>query len=131
MKRSVKQKFVERCQQLIKEGERIKETREPPPPFVVASDSVNKEMFYKWKNNSENLIIKTTSSGSSYHRDFSNQVKVDYFYQLEIGIGILKALLEDLEQDFLEKVQDLVIAGVFTDFLDTASVLDPQKEATP
>ena len=123
MKRSVKQKFVERCQQLIEEGERIKKTRESPPPGVMDEDSVDTEMFYKWKNNSENLIIKTTNSGSSYHGDFFNKVKLDYFHQLEIGIGILKALLEDLEQDFLEKVQDLVTAGVFTDFLDTASYL--------
>lgn len=123
MKRSIKQKFIERCQQLIKESEKIKETRKSPPRGVMAADSVNREMFYKWKNNSENLIIKTTNRGSSYHRDFSDKVKDNYFYQLEIGIGILKGLVEDLEQGLIEKVQDLVVAEVFTDFLDTASYL--------
>ena len=120
---SVKKKFIERCQQLIKEGEKLKNTRKSQPPNVIGPAIVDRETFYKWKNNSENLIIKTTGKDSSYHKDFLVRIKSNYFYHLEIGIGILKGLVEDLEHGFLEKIQDLVATEMFTDFLDTADYL--------
>ena len=121
---SAKKKFIERCEQLIREGEKLKETREFPPPSVIGTGSfVDRETFHKWRSNSENLIVKTTGKDSSYHKDFCNNVQRSFFRDLEVGVGILKGLIEDLKQNFLEKVQDLVIAEVFTDFLDTASYL--------
>ena len=42
---------------------------------------------------------------------------------MNAGIGILKALKEDLELGFLTRIKDLVLAEVFTDFLDIASHL--------
>ena len=120
---SVKKKFIERCQQIIKEGEKLKKTQEPLDPFVTDPVYVDRETFYKWKNNSENLIIKTTAKDSSYHKDFLGRVTFNDFHDLEIGIGILKGLVEDLEHGFLEKIQDLVATEMFTDFLDTADYL--------
>lgn len=132
MNLSVKQKFIERCRQLIREGEKLKETRQFPPPNVIGGLSVvEQETFYKWKNKSENLIIMTSGKDSVYHRDFSKEVTTCYFNNLEIGIGILKGLEEDLKQGFLEKVQDLVVAEVFTDFLDQAEHLLENKYKDP
>jgi len=40
--------------------------------------------------------------------------------QLEAGQGILAAALRDVEHGYLQSVQRLVVADVFTDFLDMA-----------
>ena len=124
MKISLKQKLIERCQQLIEKGEQIKETRKSPPPNVIGGVySVDIKLFYAWKNSVENLIIKISSKGSSYHKDFYNHVTDNALYKLKIGIGILESLKEELEEGFLEAIQNLITAEVFTDFLDTANYL--------
>ena len=129
---SVKKKFIERCQQLIREGEKLKETQKENqiPDSERYISFVDRETFFQWKNSSENLIVKISSTDSSYYKDFYDYVKNDFdqycdhnLHQLIAGIGILRSVKEDLEQGFLEKVQDLVVAEVFTDFLDQAEHL--------
>ena len=64
MNLSVKQKFIERCQQLIESGEELKRTRRQ---FNRFSCVVDRELFYKWKNSTGNLIIKIAGPKSSYY----------------------------------------------------------------
>lgn len=130
---SVKKKFIERCQQLIEEGEKLKETNQTIQTFPDSEqyvNLVNRELFYKWKNNSENLIVKISNTDSSYYRDFHGHVNQGYYQdfdgcldQVIAGMGILRGIKEDLEQGFLERIQDLIVSNVFTNFLDQAKYL--------
>ena len=88
-------------------------------------------------SNKISIIIKISTADSSYYQDFSynmNNSNTGYaneFKTLLIGMGILRSVKEDLEQGFLERIQDLVVAEVFTDFLDQASYLLGKRYKDP
>jgi HEPN domain-containing protein len=79
--------------------------------------------FLEWKSNVEHLIISIVNENSVYYQNFVNTVRKPELYDIVSGIGVLRALKEDLEKGFLTSVKDLVIAEVFTDFLDMAEHL--------
>ena len=102
---SVKKKFIERCQQLIKVGEKLKETKKENqiPDSERYISFVDREIFFQWKNSSENLITKISSTNSLYYKEFYDYVKNDSdqycdhnLHQVIAGIGILRSIKEDL-----------------------------------
>jgi hypothetical protein len=80
-------------------------------------------MFLEWKSNVENLIILIAGKDSVYYQNFINMVKYECVGHVNYGIGILRALKEDIEQGYLTNIKNLVIAEVFSDFLDMSEHL--------
>jgi hypothetical protein len=119
----MEEKFLERIKQLLEKAEKVKATHKPNPPGVIGFPTLDEDAFFEWKSNVENLIILTSGRDSVYYQNFINNVKNGYRSEVDIGIGILRALKEDLEKGCLTSVRDLVIAEVFTDFLDMAEHL--------
>jgi len=123
MSASIKDKLLERIQQLLEKAEGVKATHKPNPPNVIGFPTLDEDVFFEWKSSVENLIVKITGEGSSYYKNFVAQVKNGQRSHVDSGVGILRALKEDLELGFLSQIKNLVLAEIFTDFLDIANHL--------
>lgn len=119
--KTIKEKLIERIDQLLQKAEKVKATHKPNPPNVIGFPTLDEDAFLEWKTNVENLLIVITGEKSPYYKNFVNRVKGGYKSNIDFGIGVLRALKEDLELGYLTRIKDLVIAEVFTDFLDIAS----------
>jgi hypothetical protein len=116
--KTIQEKFLERIDELLEKAERVKATHNPSATGPTLDDDI----FFEWKSNVENLIILTSGQDSVYYQNFIRHVVYGY-RSVDVGIGILRALKEDLEKGFLTNVRDLVVAEVFTNFLDMAEHL--------
>lgn len=119
----IKNKLLERIKQLEEKAQRVKATHKPNLPNVIGFPTLDDDIFNEWKVNSESLILKISGSDSPYYKNFVKEVKDGHRSNVDSGIGILRALKEDIEQGFLSSVKELVLAEVFTDFLDMAKHL--------
>jgi hypothetical protein len=116
-------KILERIEQLIQKGIQTKSHYIPSPPNVIGGGHIDYSVFNEWKNSAENIIVKVAGKDSHYYQNFIEQVKNPWNEHAEKGVGILKALKDDIGSGFLTDVRELVIAEVFTDFLDMAEHL--------
>lgn len=121
--KEIKEKLIGRIDQLLQKAEKVKATHKPNPPNVIGFPTLDEDAFLEWKTNSENLLILIAGEESSYYKNFVNRVKDGHKSHVDFGIGVLRALREDLELGYLTKIKDLAMAEVFTDFLDIASHL--------
>jgi len=124
----MKEKLLKRIEELLKKAEEVKRTGKLSRygNYYI----VNEDTFLEWSTNVENLIILIAGKDSIYYENFISNVKARHPYVIERypsdvdnGIAILRALKEDLEKGFLVTIRDLVIAEVFSDFLDMAQHL--------
>src|SRR3989344_4264323 len=121
--KAIKDKIVERIEQLIQKGEAVKATHRPPPRNVITSLTLSDSSFSEWKTNCENLLILIGGKDSTYFANFSEKVKYPRHDHVSVGIGILKAIKEDVSLGLIDSLSDMVLAEVFTDFLDIADYL--------
>lgn len=121
--KQTEQKILERIDHLIEKGIETKGRYISSPPNVIGGGHIEYTPFNEWKNSSENLVIRVAGENSHYYKNFIEKVKNAWPEHAEIGIGILKALKDDIESGFLTNVRELVIAEVFTDLLDMAKHL--------
>lgn len=120
---NIDEKLITRIDQLISKGEDTKKHYIPSPPGVIGGGHVDYSLFNEWKNNSENIVLIACGKESSYYTNFVEHTKNPWPEHVEQGIGILKALKEDIETGFISNVKELVTAEVFVDFLDMAKHL--------
>ena len=117
-------KILERLDSLIKTGEKVLATRHPPPAGVIAHDSVDDSLFQQWRTSSLAFMGSVLGSGSIHYREFEERCKYpSRYYEAESGLAILRAAKEDIEGGYLQKVEALVSASVFSDFLEMAEHL--------
>lgn len=121
--KEIKEKLLGRIEELLKKAEGVKATHKPNPPNVFGFPTLDEDAFLEWKSNVENLIILTTGKDSVYYQNFINHTKQGHKSHVDFGVGVLRAIREDLEKGFLASIKDLVVAEVFSDFLDMAEYL--------
>jgi hypothetical protein len=124
--KTIQEKLLERINQLLEKAEKVKATDKYPAlqkQGYVSVDALDNAMFLEWKSNVENLIILIAGKDSVYYQNFINMVKYECVDHVNYGIGILKALKEDIEQGYLTNIKNLVVTEVFSDFLDMAEHL--------
>lgn len=121
--KQTEQKILERIDTLIQKGSQARNNYIPGPANMVGAGHVDHTFFNEWKNSSENLIVLIAGETSHYHKNFVESVKNPWIPHAEAGVGVLKALKDDIENGFLTNVRELVLAEVFTDFFDMASHL--------
>lgn len=117
------QKIVERIDQLLTKAAAVKAAYTPNPPNVIGFPTLDEDIFNEWKVGTENLIQKTCGEGSPYFKNFILEVKRGYKSHVDSGIGMLRALREDIEQGYLSSIHDLVKAEIFSDYLEVAQHL--------
>lgn len=118
---STTNKLIERAEQLLAKGQMVVATR--TSNSSMGFFTVDSSLFHEWKNNTQNFILLVCGETSSYYKNFVDEVKSAYPSDVDHGIGILKALKEDLELGYLTRVRDLVSAEIFTDFIEMAKHL--------
>ena len=70
------------------------------------------------------LLTQIFDSGHTYTEAFVSQVGDGaYTSSVKRGLGVLGAVLEDVERGYLETVRELAVAEVFSDFLEQADHL--------
>lgn len=117
------QHFKDRIARLIAKGAAVRETHSPNPPGVIGFPTLSAGAFAEWRTQSLSLLTNLLGSKHTYVASFEKEVDGGYVSTVEVGIGILNAVREDLEDGFLTDVHTLVSAEVFTDFLTMAGHL--------
>ncbi len=116
-------RILERLDGLISMGEKVLATRHPPPRGVITSDYVDAALFQQWRTSSL-AFLNTLPSEYIYRSEFENHCRNPYDYRdSEGGVAILRAAREDIAGGYLQKVEALVSASVFSDFLEMAEYL--------
>lgn len=121
--KEIKEKLLGRIEQLLEKAEKVKATDKPNPPHIMGFPTLNEDAFLEWKTNSEQLIVLATGKNSVYHINFIQDVKRGYKKEVDCGVGVLRALKEDLDLGYLTNIQNLVVAEIFEDFLSMAEYL--------
>lgn len=115
--------FLERCERLIAEGEKVRGTKRAPSQHAISDNSVDDALFSEWKASAFSFLRLVFGQEHTHFTLFNNAVRYAYLGSVIEGMGILKAAATDLRDGFLGKVQELVAAGIFVDFMEQASHL--------
>lgn len=121
--KQTEEKILQRLDHLIDQGIIAKGWYIPNPPNTGGMSHIDHTIFNEWKNSSENLLILITGKDSNYTDNFIKKTERPQISSVESGVGILKALKSDIEAGFVKDVKELVVAEIFTDFLDMAEHL--------
>lgn len=120
-----------RLNHLIEMGEEILKTRRPSPPDWVAPDSVKDAPFYQWRVGALSFLKAVFGDNSTHFQEFQQRCRYASYDDALQGQSILKAAKEDIEGGYLKKLEDLVAADIFTDFLEMAEYLLEQGYKDP
>ena len=117
------QSFKKRIKRLLAKGNAVLQTHSPNPPNIIGFPTLSDGAFAEWRTQSLSLLTNLLGAKHIYVSSFKQKVDKGYVSNVESGIGILRAVCEDLEDGFLTDVRTLVSAEVFTDFLAMAGHL--------
>lgn len=110
-------RFQVRIERLLEKGSAVLATHLPNPPNVIGFPTLDPGAFAEWRTQCLALLTNLLGAGHTYAVNFEGNVDQGFTGSVEAGIGILKAVREDLQDGFLTDVRTLVSAEVFTDFL--------------
>lgn len=120
---NTKDEILARLDALIQKAENVLRTHQPNPPGVIGFPTLNHEDFSEWQTQSIAYLSNLLGSDSIYVQKFSARVEQAYTGSVSVGKGILKAVREDVEGGYLKRIEALVSADIFSDFLDMARYL--------
>ena len=121
MNNTLKTKYLQRVDQLIKLAYKLGQTEED-----IGNDRDWLLSFSEWRIGTEKLLLMAVSEDSPHHREFQLNMANAYkgsMSKVIVGTGILESLKSELELGLLGEVENLVRAEVFTDFLEMAQHL--------
>lgn len=123
----MKEKFDTRFEELLSEGQRLMSSllggSQRPDSYVPEYRIAE---YQRWLNSALNLIKLIDSSNGTFLKE-SDRVMEDKY--LEVGIpsqvvrkifGILQSAQDEWHRGFLRKIEHIIIAEAFDDFLDHA-----------
>lgn len=120
-------KVLDRLQELIQLGERVKQTKygKSVNGMVVIGDAgVESGLAHQWGASCLNLLCRAFGTDSVHYMKFEAKFpKFHNYSPVSDALGILKAAKEDYEQGFLFDARTLIEAEVFDDFLEQAEYL--------
>lgn len=115
-------RILERLDSLISMGGGVLATRRPLGQDIIGPDRVEDALFLQWRTSSL-AFLNTLPSEYVYLRQFEERCKGSLYQHAEDGLAILQAAREDIKGGYLQKVETLVSAKVFSDFLEMAEYL--------
>jgi hypothetical protein len=110
-------RILERLNSLISMGEQVLRSPVSDRYYVDAG------LVQKWRTSSLAFLEATFGSDSIHYRDFEERCKFSNRSEAERGLAILESAKESIEAGYLQKVETLVSASVFSDFLEMAEHL--------
>jgi len=84
---------------------------------------VDTGLVQQWRTSSLAFLNATLGSDNVHYREFEERCKWSQRHEAERGLAILRAAREDIAGGYLQKVETLVSASVFNDFLEMAEHL--------
>ncbi len=133
----LKEEILARLDQLISAGERVLATAvavrvdDLDPTSPVMETTVDRGLFYQWRTSSLAFLRAKLGESSVHAEEFGKNVSNLYEFQTTLGIGILRAAREDVEGGYLVRVEGLVSADLFSNFLEMAKYLLSQGYKDP
>lgn len=95
------------------------------------SPTLSFSAYHEWRSQSLQLVNQL-NAGGAYERSFEEETRNGpYLRCLDAGLGVLRAVHEDLSHGYLFALRSLVAAEVFSDFLDAAEHLLEQGYKDP
>jgi hypothetical protein len=125
------EKLMDRLNHLIEVGEKVLKTRHSPPRGVVDREYVFRDPFHQWRAGVLSFLKAVFGENSTHFQEFQQRCRGTYYDDAFQGQSILKAAKEDIEGGYLKKLEDLVAADIFTDFLEMAEYLLEQGYKDP
>lgn len=92
---------IEQAENLIKKGEVVLSTHTPNPPNVIGFPTLDDGVFAEWRTQSLAFLTNLLGSGNVYVNNFTEKVEDPYRSHAEAGIGILRAVAEDLRAGYV------------------------------
>lgn len=120
-------KIKDRINQLIKNGEEVLLSRLPAPGTMY----VDSTPFYQWKVESLSFLKMVFGNNSIHFQEFIMNCDIHLFNNANRGQSILKAAKVDIDGGYLKKLETLVSADIFTDFLEMSEHLLEQGYKDP
>ena len=121
------QKILDKLQELIQFGERVKQTkysRSGGGVIYMGDAGVDYELAYQWGTSYLNLLSRVFGLDNVHCRNFESKFPKFHDYSLVTqALGSLKAAKDDYEQGFLFETRILIEAEVFDEFLEQAEYL--------
>ena len=113
--------FLERVEGLIQKGEEVSATAQ------VRYSTTNQKftdagLTVEWQTSCLSFL-RANFKDTPYFEHFRDEVKSKFASDTTIGLAILRALKGDIEKGYLTSYRTLVIADVFSNFLDMAEHL--------
>jgi len=113
--------FLERVEGLIQKGEEVSATAQVR--YSTTNQKFTDEgLTVEWQTSCLSFL-RANFKDTPYFERFRDEVKSSFDYDATTGLAILRALKGDIEKGYLTSYRTLVIADVFSDFLDMAEHL--------
>jgi len=121
------QDLVRRADELIQLAQATLNTC-PGRSLDALADSAK---FGELRSAALSFIERTFGREHTYYKEFSDKCSDVTPYKVETGLGILKAIRDELAGGWIETTRGLLSAEVFADFLDMANHLLEEKYKDP
>jgi hypothetical protein len=92
-------KWVEQAEQLIQKGEQVLATHRPNPPNVIGYSTLDAGTYAEWDAQTLHFLTSVLGHNHTYVESFRGKGKPNYLSSARIGIGILRAVRDDLRDE--------------------------------
>ena len=120
---NIQEEIISRLETLIKKVDHVLSTHKPNPQSVIGFPTISSEAFSEWQSQSLSYLMNILGEQHVYVQKFRDEIKEGYQETVKAGRGILNAVLEDIKGGYLKKIETLVSADIFTDFIEMAEHL--------
>ena len=129
----IDQRLVDRAEELTRKGEEVLRTAAPsqgsrrdPRGYSTSTDAnsrVDYGLWSEWRNQTLSFLQRTLGDTDTYAVEFAEHCTGTSVTVTKGGLGILRAVKQDLEGGHLARLPELVRGSVFSDFLEMAEHL--------
>ncbi len=122
------EKIIKRIDELINMGNDVLMTK---AYSEWDSDGVSSDIFEQWRIESLSFLKKVFKEDDLHFTEFKEKCNDSYHYKAVLGHSILKAAKTDIEGGYLKRLETLVSADIFSDFLEMSKHLLEQGYKEP
>jgi hypothetical protein len=122
--------LVTRAEELIRKGEAVLRTASPErsgrpsrPAVITDRSYLDYGLWAEWRNQSLSFLQRTLGDTDNYSAEFAKHCDHRTVAPTNAGLGILRAVKQDMESGHLARLPELVHADVFSDLVEMAEHL--------
>jgi hypothetical protein len=129
----IDQRLAEQAGDLIKKGEEVLQTAKPSggtnranrhaDTSIIDQSYVDYALWSEWRNQALSFLVRTVGKTSNYSTEFEKWCAGRQVAPTNAGIGIFRAVKQDIEAGHLAHLSEVVRADLFSDFLEMAEYL--------